>query len=155
MVVLQATLLLSGRGWLKENIAEREAMLFLKTKCLFEPFWIGPGSVFPRLLPESQGCSVHQLRKWFYGIRFVRGFGNRPNTVSESTVSDAELSESFGPHRVLGRELSEFLSAFYLCAKASSPSFFAELTEFAQNSVRLSEFSSPEQHSRNSIPPVS
>ena len=33
------------------------------------------------------------------------------NTVSESTVSNAELSEVFGPHRVLGRELSEFLSA--------------------------------------------
>ena len=42
--------------------------------------------------------------------------GNVPNTVSESTVS-------FGPHRVPGGELSEFLSAYYLCAKANSPSF--------------------------------
>ena len=34
---------------------------------------------------------------------------------------------------------------------------FAELSEFAvyYNSVRLSEFSSPKQYSRNSIPPVS
>ena len=61
-------------------------------------------------------------------------FGNRPNTVSESTVSNTELSELFGPHRVLGRELSEFLLAYYLCAKASF--FLAELTESA---VKLSE----------------
>ena len=44
--------------------------------------------------------------------------GSGPNTVSGSTVSNTELSE--------------FLSAYYLCAKANSPSFFfAELTEFA------------------------
>ena len=48
---------------------------------------------------------------------------NGPNTVSESTVSNTELSEFFGPHRVPGRELSEFLSAYYLCAKENSPSF--------------------------------
>ena len=39
--------------------------------------------------------------------------------------------------------------AYFLCAKANSPSFFAELTEFA---VELSEFSLPKQCSRNSIP---
>ena len=49
---------------------------------------------------------------------------NGPNTVSESTVSNTELSEFFGPHRVPGRELSEFLSAYYLRAKANPPSFF-------------------------------
>ena len=49
-------------------------------------------------------------------------FRNGPNTVSESTVSNTELSEFFGPHRVPGRELSEFLSAYHLCAKANSPS---------------------------------
>ena len=32
-----------------------------------------------------------------------------PTTVAESTVSNTELS---GPHRVLGSELSEFLSAY-------------------------------------------
>ena len=48
--------------------------------------------------------------------------GNGPNMVSESTVSNTELSELFGPRRVPGRELSEFLSAYYLCAKANSPS---------------------------------
>ena len=50
--------------------------------------------------------------------------GNGPNTVSESTVSNTELSEFLGPHRVPGRELSEFLSAYYLCGKANSPSFW-------------------------------
>ena len=55
--------------------------------------------------------------------------GNGPNTVSESMVSNTELSELLGPHRVPGRQLSEFLSAYDLCAEASSPSFVAELTK--------------------------
>ena len=38
------------------------------------------------------------------------------STVSESTVLSTELTECFGPHRVKGRELSEFFSVFYLCA---------------------------------------
>ena len=46
-----------------------------------------------------------------------------PNTVLESTVSNTKLSEFFGPRRVPGRELSEFLSAYHLCAQANSPSF--------------------------------
>ena len=78
--------------------------------------------------------------------------GNGPNTVSGSTVSNTELSEFFDPHRVPGRELSEFLSAFYFCAKANSPSFSENSPSLPRNSVRLSEFSSPKQYSRNSIP---
>ena len=58
-------------------------------------------------------------------------FGNGPNTVSESTASNTELSEFFGAHWVPGSELSKFLSAYYLCVKANSPSF-AELTEFCR-----------------------
>ena len=58
----------------------------------------------------------------------------------------------FCPRRVPGGELSEFLSAYYLCSKVNSPSFW-------QNSPSLpkkkpSEFSPPKQYSRNSIPPV-
>ena len=60
--------------------------------------------------------------------------GDGPNTGSESKVSNTELSEFFGPRRVPGRELIELLPAYYLCAKASSPSFSGELTE-SQNSV--------------------
>ena len=52
--------------------------------------------------------------------------------MSESTVSNTELSEFFGPYRTPGRKRSEFLSAYYLCAKTNAPSFFfAEFTEFA------------------------
>ena len=46
-------------------------------------------------------------------------------------VSNTELSEFFGPHRVPGRGLSEFHLDYFLCAKMNSPSFFDELTEFA------------------------
>ena len=80
---------------------------------------------------------------------------NGPNAVSESTVSNTELSEFFGPHWVPGRELGELLSAYYLCAKANSPSFSQNSLSLPKNSVRLSEFSSPKQYSRNSIPSVS
>ena len=83
------------------------------------------------------------------------GIGDGPNTVSESTVSNTELSELFCPHRVPGRELSEFLSAYYLCDKAISPSFSQNSPSLPQSSVRLSEFSSPKQYSRNSVPPIS
>ena len=61
--------------------------------------------------------------------------GNGPNTVLESTVSNTELSEFFGPHRVPGGELSEFLSAYY-CVNKRTHRVLAELTEFAQ---KLSE----------------
>ena len=82
-------------------------------------------------------------------------FHSTPGSAQESTVSNTELSEFPGPHRVPGRELSEFLSAYYLCAKANSPSFSQNSPSLPQNSVRLSEFSSPKQYSRNSISPVS
>ena len=78
--------------------------------------------------------------------------GDSPNTVSEGTVSNTELTEFFGDHRVPGRELNECRSANYLCAKANSPSFLAELAEFA---AELSELSLPKQYSRNSLLPVS
>ena len=62
--------------------------------------------------------------------------GNGPKTVSPNT----ELSEFFGPHRVPGRELSEFLSAYLgpsmkVC-QSELTECFAELTESA---VKLSE----------------
>ena len=47
-----------------------------------------------------------------------------------------KLSEFFGPHRVPGRELSEFLSAYSFLCQSELTEFFAELTEFA---VKLSE----------------
>ena len=77
-------------------------------------------------------------------IRFRRVRFQTPNSVS-----------FFGAHWVPGSELSEFLSAYYLCVKANSPSCSQNSPSLPQNSVRLSEFSSPKQYSRNSIPPVS
>ena len=61
-------------------------------------------------------------------------------------VSNNELSEFACPHRVLGRELSEWLSAYYLCAEANSLSFFfsQDSPSLPQNSVRLSKFLSSE-----------
>ena len=77
-------------------------------------------------------------------IRFRGARLQTPNSVSV-----------FGPHRVLGRELSEFLLAYDLCVKGNSPSFSQNSPSLPQNSVKLSEFSSPKQYSRISIPPVS
>ena len=90
-----------------------------------------------------------------YHYSYRRGVHSDPFiSIGSPTVSNSELSEFFGPHRVLGRELSEFLSAYYLCAKANSPSFSQNSPSLLQNSVRLSEFSSLEQYSRNSVPPL-
>ena len=57
-------------------------------------------------------------------IRFRRVRFQTPNSVS-----------FFGPHRVPGRELSELLSPYYLCAKGNSPSFSQNSPSLAQNSV--------------------
>ena len=78
--------------------------------------------------------------------------GDGPNTFSESMVLSTELSEFFCPHRVAGRELSEFLSTYYLCAKMNSPSLSQNSPNLPKNSV-----SSLFRHSalENNIPPVS
>ena len=59
----------------------------------------------------------------------------RSEKVSGSTVSNTELSEFFWAHWVQWSELSEFLSAYYLCAKANSPSFLQNSPSLPQNSV--------------------
>ena len=108
------------------------------------------------LIPRSQQILLTNFKfsaQFLEKSSFPNNLGNGPNTVSESTVSDTELSEIFGPHQVAGRELSEFLLACYLCAKANSLSFSQNSLSLPQNSVRLSEFSSPKQYASNSIPP--
>ena len=57
-------------------------------------------------------------------IRFRRARFQTPSSV-----------RFFGPHRAPGRELSEFLSAYYLCTKANSPSLSQNSPSLAQNSV--------------------
>ena len=64
------------------------------------------------------------------GINYVIIVGP---TVRFQTANSVSF---FGPHRVPGTELSEFLSAYYLRGKSELIEFFAELTEFA---VKLSE----------------
>ena len=73
---------------------------------------------------------------------------------AEYGFGEHELSEFFGPHRVPGRELSEFLSAYYVYVCQSEASFSQNSPSSAQTSVRLSELSAPKQYSRNSIPPL-
>ena len=82
---------------------------------IFEFCWLCLG------LPEVCFVLLHVLRVLEGNVRCT--FGDWPNMVSESTVSNIELSERFGPHRVPGRKVSEFLSAYDLRAKANSPSF--------------------------------
>ena len=76
-------------------------------------------------------------------MKVLVSIGDGPSVVSESTASNTELSEFFcrsrkGP----GRELSELLSAYYLCAKANSLSFSQNSPSLPPNSV-----SSPFQNS--------
>ena len=69
---------------------------------------------------------------------------NNFRMISGSTVSNTDLSEFSALIELQGeRELSECLSAYYLCAKGNSASFFAELNEFG---TELSEFSLPKQY---------
>ena len=67
---------------------------------------------------------------WMLRPGWTEVIGNGPNAVSESTASNTELNEFLGRHRAPRRELSEFLSAYDLCAKANSPSLL-------QNSLSL------------------
>ena len=59
-------------------------------------------------------------RKIVLGQRPI-SLGNRPNMVSGSMVSNAELSEFF-PLTEFRGEAQWVLSAYYFCAKANSPS---------------------------------
>ena len=61
--------------------------------------------------------------------------GSGPNKASESTVSNTELSEFFGPHPAP-------LSSLFVC-QSELTEFLAELTEFAAE--ELSEFTLPKQ----------
>ena len=109
------------------DIKRRPASCF--TKSFLWAFAPKIGNFQDAQVPPEKGCLALLQERLLVSLKYV---GDGPNTVSESTVSNTELSEIFGPHRVPGRELSELLSAYYLCAKVNSLSFlFAKLTEFA------------------------
>ena len=79
-------------------------------------------------------------------------FGDGPNTVSESTVSNTELSEFFGLTEFRG---ANSVSSFQpiICVPRRTHRVFRRTHRVC--APKLSEFSSPKQYSRNSIPPVS
>ena len=72
----------------------------------------------------------------------VVDFRDGPTTVSESTVSNTELSEFFLALAEFWGQLSEFFSAFYLCAKVNTPTFFfAEVTVLSSETVLSKQYS--------------
>ena len=86
-------------------------------------------------------------------IRRHPSFGNGPNTVSESTISDTELSEFFALTEFRA-ENSVSSSQLIICVLnlANSPSFLQNSSRLPK---RLSKFSLQKQCSRNSCLPVS
>ena len=73
--------------------------------------------------------------------RFRRVHFQIPNSVSLFALTEFRGESSVSSSQPI------------ICVTKRTHFFFTELTEFAQNSVRLSEFSPPKQYSRNSIPP--
>ena len=98
------------------------------------------GLIFRTLYSSKQGAQIGTNQNGESGTnRNKQGrLGNEPNTVSESTVSNTELSEFFGPDRVPGRELSEFRADYDLCVcvcvTANSPSLSQNSPSLPQNS---------------------
>ena len=80
-------------------------------------------------------------------------FRNWPNTVSESTVSNTELSELFALTEIRG-ESSVSSSQPTICATKRTHRV-CRRTHRVRPQNSLSKVSSPKQYSRNSIPPVS
>ena len=92
--------------------------------------------IFSSSEARNPNCLVRESTKLGEHIHDPQ-FGDGPDTASESTFSSTELSEFFGPHRVPGTELSELRSAYYLCAKATSPSFPQNSATLGQNFLEL------------------
>ena len=101
---------------------------------------LGSSAQIPRLVERR--TSRKHFAFWHLGSRrgqvgpvsFARLVGGGPNTVSESTVSNTELSEFFRPHRLPGRS-SVSSSAYYMCAKANSLSLSQNSPRLPKNSV--------------------
>ena len=85
----------------------------------------------------------------FSGERFRETFSS-PHTFCTPPISRPNCSwEIRDPH--VGISLTAALGC---PGQTNSPSFSQNSPSLPQNSVRLSEFPSPKQYSRNSIPPV-
>ena len=62
----------------------------------------------------------HQKSPPFFNAKFP---GKHEENIHKMFLESRQSNKFCCPHRVLGRELSELLSAYYLYAKVSSPSF--------------------------------
>ena len=124
-----------------------------RTQWVFWAHWV-PGS-------DSVSSSYQDPRK---GGSTERGFcrvqchrhgseGHWPQQYIWHSERHSQERRTFCRSPLLKTPFSWFLIlAYYLCAKANSPSFSQNSPSLPSNSVRLSEFSSPKQYSRNSIP---
>ena len=84
---------------------------------------------FPSFSNDFRGSAKRKSLVFFF-----RGFPSIfPNKARVG--GSGSVTEFFAPHRAPVRELSEFLSAYYLCAKANSPSFSQNSPSLPQNSV--------------------
>ena len=96
------------------------------------------------ILDSSGSSSVFGSSKmvpvWSLGLRVVL---SKKTATSWRRAEDgfstlwccSGLSQFFGPHRVLGRELREFLSAYNMCAKANPPNFSQNSASLARSSA--------------------
>ena len=118
------------------------AIVFVRPKCSHRCFSLKGSPLKPvQILKHAARISTEQTSmrtKWFERIAIQIVQAHLLNAVSESTVSNTELSLCLGPHRIPGRELSELLLFVYQ----------SELTEFFfrrahRVSAKLSEFSVP------------
>ena len=108
----------------------------------------GPGVPQVRKRPNVRNVSKPPLSDFL----LETFLGNRPNTVSESTVQTPNSVSFSGLTEFRGANSVSSSRPIICVCKHELTESFAELTEFA---AELSEFSPPKQYSRNSIPPVS
>ena len=89
--------------------------------------FLGPSGFIRDFLKVLETTTARKQRK--IQKRADYGFGG------EYGFKHRTQCEFFWAHRVPGSELSEFLSAYFLCAKANSPSFSQNSPSLPQNSV--------------------
>ena len=87
-------------------------------------------------MPSREKSATRPNRSMFTYVLRAPPIGNGLNMVSESTVSNTELSELFCPHRVLGRELIELEPVQpVMCVPKNSPSLSQNSPSLVQSSV--------------------
>ena len=111
--------------WLFQNWRERKFHHTYITSCLWNPL-----ECCKHLSSICLGDSKN-FQLW-------PSFFFQTSRCKSSTSLLLTASFLLGPRRVVGRDLSKFLSAFYWCAKADSPCSVQTSASLAQNSAGLS-----------------